>query len=107
MGGRGKGSRSSCFIPEARQVSSRGLKGPALGERVALRGSPAASSGHVAAETESENDDGIAETTRKIDRGVTDIAQRFGCQAPQVVGIFSPECVLGESRDENVGTAIV
>ena len=63
--------------------------------------------GHVAAETESENDDGIAETARKIDRGVTDIAQRFGCQAPQVVGICSPECVLGESRDEDVGTAII
>lgn len=34
MGGQGKGSRSSCFIPEARLVSSRGLYGVLRGSRL-------------------------------------------------------------------------
>ena len=95
--------RSPTIAPRARRLR-RGLQ--SYDHRpIDLRPELRCPRGHVTAETESENDDGIAETARKIDRGVTDIAQRFGCQAPQVVGICSPECVLGESRDEHIVTA--
>ncbi len=51
--------------------------------------------GHVPTKTESENDDRIAETSRKVDRGISDVPQRFRCEAPQVIGICPSECVVG------------